>query len=225
MTTGSPCSTVRSVAFRLSRTIGSYSSITWVRSEPFTVTVDLYKSLIFEGTMIIQDVSGCKMGLQFISAVSVIVEVLLTRWKRLNLLYFLSGWQMSWVNKRTLSPSRAVNGICWSRLLAPRLSAEDGPRCRSPSSRHLSHHLTRTKKSSIENGCFHKIINAGHSLGVETQANAHRLGWGWIRLPANNTNIKIFFSSELKYFPQHRWQNPGSSAWAVFEAPLWSESF
>lgn len=39
------------------------------------------------------------------------------------------------------------------------------------------------------------------------------------------TQILECFSSKLKYVPQQRWQNPGSSAWAVFEGPPWSESF
>lgn len=39
------------------------------------------------------------------------------------------------------------------------------------------------------------------------------------------TQIPERFASELKYVPRQCWQNPGSSAWAVFEAPLWSESF
>lgn len=39
------------------------------------------------------------------------------------------------------------------------------------------------------------------------------------------TQILERFALEPKYVPHQRWQNPGSSAWAVFEAPLWSESF
>lgn len=39
------------------------------------------------------------------------------------------------------------------------------------------------------------------------------------------TQILERFASELKHVPQQCWQNPGSSAWAVFEAPLRSKSF
>lgn len=94
---------------------------------------------------------------------------------------------------------------------------------------HQSRHLTRTK--GLKEG-----------TAVATKCERESQFWRWnparctetgtggsgVRLPANDTKTGIFlffFSSELKYFAQHHWQNPGSSAWAVFEASLWSESF
>lgn len=111
-------------------------------------------------------------------------------WKRLNLLYILfSGWQMSSVNKRTLSPSCAVNRICWSRLAAPCLSAEDEPRCGAPRTR-----LSFDKDKKLRRECgFHKTWPLSHRVWVERRVDAHRLRWGGFRLTANDTNTRLFF--------------------------------
>lgn len=137
MTTGSPSSTAplplgqahfRFLQFPLD---GS-------RSETFTVTLFLWLLLQFVGSLLKEnkcprEAWGHRLVLQLISVVFLIVEASHMRWKRLSLLHFLSsGWQVSSVNKRTLSQFCAVNRICWSRLAAPCLSAEDGPGCRAP---------------------------------------------------------------------------------------------
>lgn len=167
--------------------------------------------------------SGHKLGLQLISVVFLIVKASRTRWKRLNLLYFLSSsWQMSSVNKRTLSPSCAVNRICWSRLAAPCLSAEVGPRCRAPCT-HPS--FDKDEKLWREEHCFPKTVKTGESQVWSWDAGR----WTQTEMRGSNfqlmTQILEHFASELKHVPQQCWQNPGSSAWAVFEVPRRSKSF
>lgn len=130
---------------------------------------------------------------------------------------------MSSVNKRTLSPSCAVNRICWSRLAAPCLSAEDGPRCGAP---RTSSVIQQGRKAVKRIALFSQNVNVSHRFGVEARADAYRLRWvggGGSDLQLM-TQILERFSSKL-YVPQQHWQNPGSSAWAVFEGPPWSESF
>lgn len=99
---------------------------------------------------------------------------------------------MSLVNKRTLSPSCAVNRICWSRLEAPCFSAEDGSRCRAPRT-HPS--FDKDKKLWRKRCCFHKTWVTGLELKLR------QLNTDWdeeVRLSANDTNTGAFcFRAEV----------------------------
>lgn len=101
---------------------------------------------------------------------------------------------MSSVNKRTLSPSCAVNRICWNRLAAPCLSAEDGPRCIAP---RTCPSFDKDEKLRREERCFHKTWT--WVTGLELKRGQMHTDWDeGGRLSANDTNTGVFcFRAEV----------------------------
>ncbi len=67
-------------------------------------------------------------------------EMSRSRWKGLNLLYILSFLRMvdELSKQKDIKPILCAPCVCWTRLVGPCLSAEDGPRCRASCSQRVN---------------------------------------------------------------------------------------